>query len=856
MARPGTQCRFPAELVIAISVALLATDAIAQPRAQGDAKLVVGGSIAAMSANCFDNICGGDPRAFVVQSHMGRKRCLDYTPEVVGSPVFLGDCSSAHPVIVQEVNGQHDVVLRAGTKVIGLAASRPGVAPPALLESTPSANGQASGADAPLVLLNPPAPNAGTSIFSPTYTFALDGDSILIAGNRTRVVKALNARGALGTPLVVSARALNDAEFWNFIAIDGSGRDPTTGFVHVATAEALRNALASAGPGTVIKVDEPDGSIDFYTSQLPLPPVGRAVTIRGDRKGVNPGPEIALNDTSCSGEACFMKSIFSVDDLTGDDVRITGLRLRGPTRSRDRRTVFPDGILTWDIFRTIVDRNEMSGFPYSTTHVRGREPTEVCEDPPPAPLTIGNVRVERNFIHHNATQGRGYGIVIGAGGSASIVGNTFLVNRHAIADDGTARSGYRAWGNLVLSNAPTYYDSFPPEGAQQDFDMHGTAPSGDSHVGGVAGGYVDIAWNTFFGDDRYNYSVRGRPCGTTYFRDNVSLQDHDDAIESHYDWVVREIDNVGHGRGPEYGPNGPPYASAPQLKVMNNVFGDEGYRNPTSRLAVGDFDGDGVDDLFLGTEAAWYVSFGGYSEWRLLSSGRTDRVASLLFGDFDGDGRTDVVGKNGRNLMVSWGGISAWELLNAIDAPIADLAVGNFTGDARSDIFYANGRDWYVADHGGGPFQPVNTSSFRVRDLRFGDFDGDGSTDVLGVVAGAWRVSYGAVSAWTLLRPRLTDTVNDLIVADFDGDGRADIATSERLAFNSPFWTWKFSSGGTAGWTSITTTSSLGAAAGVGHFAGTAQADVMLWGGDGNDVFYLAPGGTETPYRRSRQEMR
>jgi len=57
---------------------------------------------------------GADSSAFIVRSHQGRSRCLDYTPEVTGSPVFLNDCAAAHAVVVEELaDGKHTVILHA-----------------------------------------------------------------------------------------------------------------------------------------------------------------------------------------------------------------------------------------------------------------------------------------------------------------------------------------------------------------------------------------------------------------------------------------------------------------------------------------------------------------------------------------------------------------------------------------------------------------------------------------------------------------------------------------------------------------------------------------------------------------------
>ena len=86
-----------------------------------------------------------------------------------------------------------------------------------------------------------------------------------------------------------------------------------------------------------------------------------------------------------------------------------------------------------------------------------------------------------------------------------IAGNTFLMNRHAIAADGDTREAYTAWFNLVLSNVPTY----KTHSHEQDFDMHGTGETGG--YGENAGSELDIGWNTFLGGNRNNFQLRGEP---------------------------------------------------------------------------------------------------------------------------------------------------------------------------------------------------------------------------------------------------------------------------------------------------------------------------------------------------------
>jgi hypothetical protein len=409
-----------------------------------------------------------------------------------------------------------------------------------------------------------------------------------------------------------------------------------------------------------------------------------------------------------------------------------------------------------------------------------------------------------------------------SGGFPLIEGNTFVSNRHAIAGTAsTPKTGYRAWSNLVLSAAPHQYLGH----FTHDFDMHGT---GDNGFGGSAGGYMDVFQNTFLGTNRNNFEIRGTPCDYVAFRNNVSLQDRDDTV---------------HG---DAGPPGGP-AIDPKLRVSPDPNQFE-FSNPTEKLGVGDFDGDGRQDLLLATGTAWYYSPAGVAEWRFLGA-KTDRFDSLRFGDFDGDGRTDVVGKNGVNLMASWGAASEWEKINETSAPINQLAIGDFDGSGRDDVFFADGETWFVA-FDGGPFVPTQTSRFRAGSLRFGDFDGDGRTDVFGVVSGEWRVSYGATSQWTFLRRRLTNSVARLVVADFDGNGRDDVATVD-VVF--PRLRWKFSADGVSGWTTLTTTRLAPAA--IGRFLeADSRAGILLW--DENVLWRAMFGEVGAPPRHSRQHMR
>lgn len=746
--------------------------------------------------------------AFGGTSNVGK--CLDYQPEATGSAVFLNDCGLAHPVDVREIpNERHEVRLWAGNKVIG-------VRPPAGVTI-----------EASLELQEP---------FGLGQRFSLDGDSIILASNRALVAKVQNARGTNGTPIVLGARQLADAEFWDFRAIGGYGEDPHSGFVRVSTMDELRDRLDANGCdgdcathradyGTVIRVMD---SMVFPATLGPLQ-IPAGVTLRGDRQLTLMGPEIWMPFSS-SGHVMM--------EVAGDDTRITGLRITGPNTNRNIQDPEHDNrgiVVLEDRFAgTIIDHNDIGLWDHQAVAVRGDDQNfndfedQSCGTPSSTPprLRPYKTRVARNFIHHNLPQNKGYGVNSNSGAFPFIEGNVFVSNRHAIAEtNSTPRTGYRAWYNLVLWDAPTQYFAITHT---HDFDVHGT---GDNGFGGRAGGYNDIFSNTFFGTNRDNFEIRGDNCEYVEFRNNISLQSRNDTV------------NISDGL-----PG--PVLIHPDVRIARQPH-QFNQPDPTEVFGIGDFDGDGNQDLFMATGTAWYYSSSGVADWRFLSAKR-EHLDDLRFGDFDGDHRTDVLGKNGEALEASWGGASEWERVNGIDAPMRQLAVGDFDGNGRADIFYADGDTWHVAFNGGS-FEETQTSSKRVADLRFGDFDGDGTTDVMGVVSGAWQVSYSARSSWTALRSRLTNTVNHLFVADFDGNGRADLATlvTQPLPGGNVRFRWRFSRDGVSGWTDLVTTTFFPAA--IGRFAEDTRSALLLW--DDNflrEARFNSPG---IP-RHSRQDMR
>jgi hypothetical protein len=795
--------------------------------------------------------------AFTVRSYGGK--CLDFGPLSIrpvavfgGAPVVIADCngSASQQVRVEELTDRPGrlVILRAGGGVIGKKqeiVADPGVFFTAQEESR-SSEPVSLGAQLFAVAADQTPLETQSYTGSVGQIFALDGDSIILAADRNLVVEVQRNRGANRTPLVLGRRNLDDSEFWDFTAVDGSGRRPTSGFVRITrdildingthVQQAFVNAVQNGQAGTVLEVDP---NAMFTLANAPQLQIPAGVTIRGDRRGARLGPQ--LTDEPFPGEAMF--------EISGDDVRITGLRLRGPSHSTDTDTPKSNGILAHDdlFTRSIIDHNELSDWPGAAVTVEGGDDAERCrirdnrDDPVLLPPREENVRVARNFIHHNQRQNSGYGVVTSSGAYARVEGNTFVSNRHAIASDGRARSAYRALNNLVLADAPKQDRKYWFDDYTHDFDMHGTNKlivwilgyeKEIAGFGGTGGEFVEIARNTFLGKGkgRQNFDLRGEPCFAAVLHQNISLQSLGDSI------------GCGTVLGTNYCGNG-----INKLKVYDSYQFNA--VNPTTKLGVGDFDGDGKEDLFLATGAAWYFAPAGQAEWRFLNS-RSEKIDQLLFGDFDGDKRTDVFTQHDASRWdVSWGGASPWEAINGSGELAGNAAIGDFNGDGRDDVFYANGAEWYVSYSGTGLFTHMASAAHRVADLRFGDFNGDGKTDVFGVVGDQWMAVYGGTSYWAPLRARLTTGVAGLIVADFNGDGRDDIARS--LYVQSGYFL-QVSFGGAGDWTSMR--SGLGFIMAYGRFDSAPGADPLFW--SSGNTLDIASGGSGATLRHSRHDMR
>ncbi|MDD4267147.1 MAG: right-handed parallel beta-helix repeat-containing protein [Pirellulales bacterium] len=280
-----------------------------------------------------------------------------------------------------------------------------------------------------------------------------------------------------------------------------------TGGDHVAKdLEALLKALSEAAKGQVVFIPgnvEIDLTARIYIEKLVLE-VPEGVTLAGDR-GHQGSPGALL-----ASDALRTRLVIRA---RGPQVRITGLRIRGPNPKRyldhHRRAFGPGGEgnsyyykfptqvgISTDHDELEVDNCEISGFGHAGIVLN---------------KGTGH-RIHHNFIHHCQYNGLGYGVAHDVAASL-IEGNLFDWNRHSLAGTGRPGCGYVARHNVELGVSLSHC-----------FDMHGGRDRRDGTE--IAGTSLEIYNNTFYAPQT-PVAIRGVP---------------EQKCEVHHNWFPKHAD--------------------------------------------------------------------------------------------------------------------------------------------------------------------------------------------------------------------------------------------------------------------------------------------------------------------------
>lgn len=273
----------------------------------------------------------------------------------------------------------------------------------------------------------------------------------------------------------------------------------------------------------------------------------------------------------------------------------------------------------------------------------------------------------------------------------------------------------------------------------------------------------------------------------------------------------------------------------------NNVwsnFGSEdiaGYSHgDTKKYLPGDFDGDGAEELLCINTATngWITMLDYYEEdwhWKWSTNGSTSSNKyiynfrdNLTVGDFDGDGVDELLGVSSYGIRTFKFQNGEWVQINYVTTTASmwpyrtDLISGDFDGDGKDEVFGKSATsDWLVMfdfESNAWVWGLTNQGSAvsildYTEDLMAGDFDGDGRDEILGNDidgSGDGSISIFSFSGsgffeetWNSIdagNTTMYDFREDLMVGDFDGDGIDDVL-GNNYESNSWMTMFKFYSG-------------------------------------------------------------
>lgn len=471
------------------------------------------------------------------------------------------------------------------------------------------------------------------------------------------------------------------------------------------------------------------------------------------------------------------------------NVRITGLQFEGPfggTEVTGPRKL-KHGIRIENSQNILIDNCEFRDWPYSAINV-GSDATD-------------NIVIKNSYFHDNVQHGLGYGVAIADNAFALVKNNVFDNNRHDISCSGLQDSGYEFSFNVC------------GQGSHPNVDTHGEKDLKQNPTNLVqdrAGSFFYVHHNLFLGDSTANILVRGIPEKLFMIEKNKFVHDHAaDAIYHYakknnvyynYDKNVFAFNNSysadyqGYFVSRNYRKNQKIVNLPQNPTLINSSFPALANPYQVMDFAIGDFNGDGLNQIFINENQRWKaIDYPKTDTMHLNSSNRTNYVwkdlggssippSNLRIGDFDGDNHSDVFKANGTNWAISYYDsnnhkLQGWQVVVTSDLGLDELKFGDFNDNGTTDTFWADGTDWFLSDGGSSNEVDINTSGFDHTKLGTGMFKSstpNTSMDLFAASGGNWKFVNGGRGGWNILKSSPVGFAS-LLQFDIDNDGITDI---------------------------------------------------------------------------------
>ena len=229
--------------------------------------------------------------------------------------------------------------------------------------------------------------------------------------------------------------------------------------------------------------------------------------------------------------------------------------------------------------------------------------------------------------------------------------------------------------------------------------------------------------------------------------------------------------------------------------------------------------------------------------------------SSVAVGDFNGDGKQDIAiansGSNTVSVFLGNGdGTFQTQASYAVGGGPSSVVVGDFNGDGKVDLAVVNTAGNTISillGNGDGTFQPqliTSLSGTSPLAAAFGDFNGDGKLDMVELNSSYTMCIFIGNGNGTFQSPNCVANVagTSIVAGDFNGDGKLDIAVTSSIFGNLAVFL-----GNGDGTFSSPVHYSLGgwapASIAVGDFNGDGKLDLAVVNNDTNTVSILLGNG-------------